>query len=74
MNKTNDVLENVLDTIENNLKDDINADILADEFSLSSIHLQRLFKQTFKKPIGQYIRSRKLSASIKDLLYGKLNV
>jgi len=74
MKKTSDVLEGVLNEIENNLKDDINADILADEFSLSSVHLQRLFKQTFKKPIGTYIRSRKLSASIGDLLYSALNV
>jgi len=74
MRKTSDMLEGVLDTIENNLKDDINADILADEFYLSSVHLQRLFKQTFKMPIGTYIRSRKLSASIGDLLYTGLNV
>ena len=74
MYKTKDALEGVLDTIENSLKDDINADILADEFFMSSVHLQRLFRQTFKKPIGKYIRSRKLSASIKDLLYSDLNV
>jgi len=74
MRNPNDVLEGVLDEIENNLKDGINADALADEFSLSSIHLQRLFKQTFKKPIGTYIRSRKLSSSIGDLLYSGLNV
>jgi len=74
MCKPNDVLEDVLDTIENSLKDGINADALADEFSLSSVHLQRLFKQTFKKPIGTYIRSRKLSSSIWDLLYSGLNV
>ncbi|WP_461252133.1 endo-1,4-beta-xylanase, partial [Treponema sp. R8-4-B8] len=74
MRKSNDVLEGVLDEIENNLKDDINADILADDFSLSSVHLQRLFKQMFKKSIGTYIRSRKLSASIGDLLYSGLNV
>jgi len=74
MRKPNDVMEGVLDTIENNLKDDINADVLADEFSLSSVHLQRLFKQKFKRSIGKYIRSRKLSASIKDLLHSDLNV
>jgi len=74
MRKPNDVLECVLTEIENNLKDGINADKLADEFSLSSIHLQRLFKQTFKKSIGTYIRSRKLSSSIGDLLYSGLNI
>jgi endo-1,4-beta-xylanase len=74
MRKPNDILEGVLAEIENGLKEDINADALADEFSLSSIHLQRLFKQAFKQPIGTYIRSRKLSASIADLLYSGLNV
>jgi endo-1,4-beta-xylanase len=68
------VLEGVLAEIENGLKDDINADALADEFYLSSVHLQRLFRQTFNRTIGSYIRSRKLSASISDLLYGGLNV
>jgi len=72
--RNKNVLEGVLAEIENNLKGDINADALADEFSLSSIHLQRIFKQAFKKPIGAYIRSRKLSASIADLLYSGLNV
>jgi len=74
MRQPNDVLEGVLAEIENNLKDGINADVLADEFSLSSVHLQRLFKQTFKKSIGTYIRSRKLSSSIGDLLYSGLKV
>ncbi|MCL1958521.1 MAG: helix-turn-helix domain-containing protein, partial [Spirochaetes bacterium] len=70
----NNILEGVLTEIENNLRGDINADALADEFSLSSVHLQRLFKQEYKQPIGAYIRSRKLSASIGDLLYSGLNV
>jgi len=64
----NNVLEGVLTEIENNLKDNIDADTLADEFSLSSIHLQRLFKFAFKQPLGAYIRSRKLAASLEDLL------
>ena len=74
MLKAKDILEGVLDEIENNLKDNINADALAEEFSLSAIHLMRLFKQAYKKPIGTYIRSRKLSSSIGDLLYSGLNV
>jgi len=74
MRKPTRVLEGVLEKIENNLKGDITADDLADDFSMSSVHLQRLFKQAFKKTIGTYIRSRKLSASIGDLLYSGLNV
>jgi len=74
MRKPNDLFEDILIEIEGRLKDDINADALADEFSMSSIHLQRLFKQTFKKPICAYIRSRKLSSSIMDLLRSDLSV
>jgi AraC-like DNA-binding protein len=74
MRSQKDVLEKVLDKIENNLKNDVNADSLSDDFSMSSVHLQRLFRQAFKQSIGAYIRSRKLSASIADLLYGNLNV
>jgi len=74
MRRQNVILEGVLAEIENGLKDDINADILADNFSMSSVHLQRLFKQSYKKTIGTYIRSRKLSSSIADLLYSDLNV
>ena len=74
MIKTRDLLDGVLAEIEDGLKDDVCADALADEFSISSVHLQRLFKNAFNQTIGNYIRSRKLSASIKDLLYSGLNV
>jgi len=74
MRKSNDLIEGVLAEIERGLKDDITADSLADSFSVSSVHLQRLFKAAFNQPIGTYIRSRKLSASINDLLYSGLNV
>jgi endo-1,4-beta-xylanase len=74
MRKPDNILEGILTEIEIGLKNDINADALADEFSISSVHLQRLFKQTFKQPIGAYIRSRKLSKSISDLLHSSLNV
>jgi endo-1,4-beta-xylanase len=74
MRNHRDILGNVLEKIESDLKNNVNADVLADEFSLSSIHLQRIFKHSFKQSIGAYIRSRKLSASIRDLLYSELNV
>ena len=74
MRKPKGILEDALAEIEGRLKDGINADALADEFSISSIHLQRLFRQTFNKPIGAYIRSRKLSSSIMDLMHSGLSV
>jgi len=68
------LLEGVLVTIEKSLKEDVNAGLLADKFDLSTRHLERLFQFAFNQPIGSYIRSRKLAASIDDLLNTKLNV
>jgi len=67
MHKPGDLLESVLNEIEKNIKENINADLLADNLGISSVHLQRLFKFAFKQPIGTYIRSRKLTASLESL-------
>jgi len=69
-----DFLEGVLNEIENDLKGDINQNVLADRFSLSSGHLCRLFRFAFGQPLGKYIRSRKLAASINDLLFTDNNL
>jgi AraC family transcriptional regulator len=74
MLKPYDLLERVLLEIENNIRDGVNADLLAGSFSLSSIHLQRLFKFAFNRSIGSYIRSRRLAASLDDLLKTNFNV
>ena len=63
-----DLLKNVLTDIEEGIRDGINADIIAKRHTLSSIHLQRLFKFAFKQSLGAYIRSRKLTASLESLL------
>jgi len=74
MVKPFDLLVNVLSEIEKGLREDINADTLAEKFSLSAIHLRRLFKFAFRTSIGMYIHSRKLAASVGDLLNTALNV
>jgi len=63
-----DFLKDVLDEIESELKGEINLNVLAEKFSLSTGHLCRLFRLAFGLPLGTYIRSRKLAASINDLL------
>jgi len=69
-----DLLGGVLNEIEKGLKDNINEKALADKFFLSNTHLRRLFKFTFRQPLGSYIRSRKLAASIDDLLRTDKNI
>ncbi|MDR0321251.1 MAG: helix-turn-helix domain-containing protein [Treponema sp.] len=74
MYKPFDLFDNVLNEIEKGLKEDIDTAVLAKNFSLSSVHLRRLFKFAFGRTIGSYIRSRKLAASIEDLLNTDLNI
>jgi|GEM_PF-645932 len=74
MQKSFDLLKNLLNDIEEGLKDDLNSDTLADNYSLSTTHLRRLFQFAFNQPLGSYIRLRKLSSSIEDLLNTNLNI
>jgi AraC family transcriptional regulator len=68
------LLENVLIDIENDIRKSINAGDLARKYKLSERHLRRLFRFAFKQPICSYIRSRKLTASLEDLLKTDANV
>ena len=63
-----DLLENVLIEIEKSIKNNITGETLAVKFTLSERHLRRLFKFAFNQSIAEYIRSRKLAASLEDLL------
>ncbi|MCL1813355.1 MAG: helix-turn-helix domain-containing protein [Treponema sp.] len=74
MLKPYDLLDGVLNEIEKGLKEGVDENTLADKFAISSVHLRRLFKFAFGRPIGAYIRSRKLAASAEDLLLTGMNV
>jgi len=74
MRKPYELLESLLCNIEEKLTEDINTDTLADEYSLSATHLRRLFQFAFNQTIGAYIRSRKLSASIDNIINTNLNI
>jgi len=74
MLRSYDLLENVLNDIEEGIKEGINLNTLAKKYSLSERHLQRLFTFVFKQSLGAYIRSRKLSASLDDLLEKKSKI
>ena len=68
------LLENVLLEIENGVRDGISINTLADQFSLSSVHLSRIFKDIFNHPLGGYIRSRKLASSLDELIKTNANI
>jgi len=69
-----DLLENVLIDIEKGIREGINSDILAEKYTLSERHLRKLFKFAFKQSLGGYIRSRRLAASLDDLLKTDFNI
>ncbi len=72
------LLESLLNEIELHLTENTGElptiDELALFLSISAVHLQRLFKFAFGQPLAGYIRSRRLSASLTDLLTGDLNI
>lgn len=73
-NKPYELMENILLKIEENLKNNICIDDLAADLLISPTHLNRLFKFAFNRSVGGYIRSRKLSASLQDLLVDEAKV
>jgi len=74
MYKHFELLKNVLFEIERCICEDINTNALAKKFYLSQGHLRRLFSFAFNQSIGDYIRSRRLAASIGALYKTDFNI
>jgi len=69
-----DLLENILIDVEKGIRKGISVDNLAEKYKLSYRHLQRVFKFAFKQSLAGYIRSRRLAASLDDLLKTDMNI
>jgi AraC family transcriptional regulator len=69
-----DLLESVLIDIEKGIGKGIDSGILAKKHALSERHLRRVFTFAFKQSLAGYIRSRKLAASLDDLLKTDSNI
>jgi AraC family transcriptional regulator len=65
---TYELLQTVLLEIERDIKGKMDAKSLAKVVHLSASHLQRLFRLAFERPLANYVRSRKLAASVEALL------
>jgi len=72
--KSYKLLEYVLSDIEKGIKKNITANILSKKYSLSEVHLRRLFSFAFSRTISGYIRSRILTESLNDLIKTDKNI
>jgi len=68
------ILRKLLDRIEETLFENQTIDQLSASLSISTIHLQRLFKASFETTLICYVRSRRLSASLENLLNSDLRI
>jgi len=74
MFKPYELLESILLDIENNIKNDINTSVLCKKYGISNSYLRSLFNFAFNQSIAAYIRSRKLAASLNDILETDSNI
>ncbi len=68
------LIEATIDTIEENLLHPLSLDELSKKIGLSKYHLERLFKSLSNKSLMAYIRGRRLSLSLHDLIDTRLSI
>jgi AraC family transcriptional regulator len=74
MNKYLTQIIQVVDSIEENMADDLNISRLAGEIGISTWHFQRLFKSYVGDSLGGYLRGRRLSVALDLLRNSKLGI
>ena len=69
MMETDILLQRVEELIEDNINEKLTIPYIADNVYISSVHLQRLFKQKYGIPIAAYIRTKKLQHAAEEIMY-----
>lgn len=62
-----EAIQNSLNYIEDHLSEDIKIETLANEALLSPYYFQRLFRRLVKKPVGEYVKLRRLAKASEAL-------
>lgn len=60
-------IQKAVDYIDDNLKEEISTDELAELVSLSPFYFQRLFKTLVNKPVQEYVKLRRMSRVLEEL-------
>lgn len=69
-----ELIKNAVDCIELKINEPITLDGLSKELNLSKYHLLRLFKALTGKTLMEYVRGRKLTESLIELLNTRLKI
>lgn len=68
------IIEKAIDYIETHINKKITLDQISNDLFVSKYHLHRLFAALTNKKLAHYINSRKLAASLQELLYTDLRI
>lgn len=63
-----------INTIENNLKENIELKTIAHEAGYSLYHFHRVFKSIMKDSLKDYIRKRRITEAAKDLIFAQSSI
>ena len=61
-------MQNAVDYIETNIKEELFAETVAKAANMSAFHFQRLFSVFFGITLGEYIRNRRLSLAAEEIM------
>lgn len=67
-------IEKAVTFIEDNLKNELTTDLIAEKACFSKYHFIRVFSAMIGETVGNYVRKRRISKSAKDLITTKLSI
>ena len=74
MNGLAEGIQNAIQYIEDNLTEELNIDNIAAKAYVSSFHFQRIFSALCGFTVGEYIRSRRLTAAAQELSHSDVKI
>lgn len=68
------MIKNLVQLIEENIREDLDMDVLAEKTGFSKYYVHRLFKALTGQSLMTYVRGRRLSLSLNELVNTHLNI
>ncbi|WP_010246143.1 AraC family transcriptional regulator [Acetivibrio cellulolyticus] len=69
-----EIISQCVDYIENNIYNKITLDDISQHTGISKYHLHRIFKSLTGEPLMEYVHSRKLTSSIRELINTNMRI